>query len=264
MMATNDMSRAQMLAGRVALVTGASSGNGRAIALRFAEHGARVVLADLREEAREGGPTTLSLLESAVPGQSRFVMCDVSEPSQIEAAVEAAEELGGLDIMVNNAGILIKQPILEATEEVFDRMVSVNMRSVYFGTKAAATVMAPRHRGCIINVGSIAGLRGTGGYGAYCMTKGAVRLMTCAFADELGPLGIRVNTVSPGIMRTTMNITDDPVIGTSAGEGYLDIIPARRWGEPGEVADACLYLASDLSSYTLGANLVVDGGYMRT
>jgi NAD(P)-dependent dehydrogenase (short-subunit alcohol dehydrogenase family) len=264
MMAEAGIVGSELLAGRVALVTGASSGNGRAIARRFAEHGARVVLADLKEEAREGGPTTLSLIEAAFPGRARFVRCDVSEPQQIEAAVAVAEELGGLDVMVNNAGILLKQPILDATEDLFETMVNVNIKSVYFGTKAAARVMAPRKRGSIINIGSIAGLRGTAGYGAYCMTKGAVRLMTCAFADELGPMGIRVNTVSPGIMRTTMNITDDPLIGTSAGEGYLELIPARRWGEPEEVADTCLYLASDLSSYTLGANLVVDGGYMRT
>ena len=88
-------------------------------------------------------------------------------------------------------------------------------------------------------------------------------MLTASLADELGPLGIRVNSVNPGIMRTLMNIEDDPVIGTETGESYLDLIPARRWGEPGEVADACLFLASDLSRYVMGTSLIVDGGYLR-
>jgi NAD(P)-dependent dehydrogenase (short-subunit alcohol dehydrogenase family) len=95
------------------------------------------------------------------------------------------------------------------------------------------------------------------------MCKGAVRLLTYSLADELGPMGIRVNNVNPGIMRTQMNVQDDPVIGTETGEGYLDMIPARRWGEPSEVADACIYLASDLAKYVMGTSLVVDGGYLR-
>lgn len=255
---------AGLIEGKIALVTGAASGNGRAIARKFAEHGARLVLADLRQTPREGGASTLELIERDYPGRATFVQCDVSKPGDLEAAVAVAEQMGGLQIMVNNAGVLLKEPILDATEALFQTMVDVNVKSVYFGTKIAARAMVERKSGSIINIGSIAGLRGTGGYGAYCMTKGAVRLMTCAFADELGPLGIRVNTVSPGIMRTAMNITDDPLIGTSVGEGYLGLIPARRWGEPEEVADTCLFLASDLSGYMLGANLVVDGGYMRT
>ena len=106
-------------------------------------------------------------------------------------------------------------------------------------------------------------MRGTGGFTHYNMTKGAVRLLTYALADELGPHGIRVNNVAPGIMRTQMNVVDDPVIGTATGEGYLDMIPARRWGEPSEVADACVYLASDLATYVMGTTHIVDGGYLR-
>ena len=117
--------------------------------------------------------------------------------------------------------------------------------------------------GAIINMSSIAGLRGTGGYALYCTSKGAVKMMTHALADELGPKGIRVNALHPGIINTQMNIEDDPVIGTETGEGYLDMIPLRRWGEAEEVAKAALYLASDLSSYVSGSSLVVDGGYLR-
>lgn len=253
----------RMLEGQLAIVTGGSSGNGRAIAQRFAEHGAKVIVADLTEEAREGGTPTAEAINAITPGVAKFVRCDVTEIAELSALVDAAEDWGGLNIMVNNAGILIKQPILEATEAVFDKMVDVNVKSVYFGSQLAGRAMAKRKAGVIINMCSIAGLRGTGGFSAYNLTKGAVRLMTYSFADELGPLGIRVNNVNPGIMRTHMNIEDDPVIGTETGEGYLDMIPARRWGEPGEVADTCLYLASDLARYVMGTSLIVDGGYLR-
>jgi NAD(P)-dependent dehydrogenase (short-subunit alcohol dehydrogenase family) len=253
----------RMLNDRIAIVTGGSSGNGRAIAHRFAEHGARVIVADLDETGREGGPPTANAINETWPDAARFVRCDVSRIADLEKVVGAAEDWGGLDIMVNNAGILIKEPMLEATEEVFQRMVDVNVKSVYFGSQLAGRAMAKRKSGVIINMCSIAGMRGTGGFSAYNMCKGAVRLMTYSFADELGPLGIRVNNVNPGIMRTLMNVEDDPVIGTETGEGYLDMIPARRWGEPEEVADTCLYLASDLSRYVMGTSLIVDGGYLR-
>ena len=252
-----------MLDDRIAIITGGSSGNGRAIAHRFAENGARVIVADLQETGREGGTPTADAINADRPGRARFVRCDVTRIDELEALVEAAESWGGLDIMVNNAGILIKEPILDATEAVFHRMVDVNVKSVYFGSQIAARAMAKREAGVIINMCSIAGIRGTGGYSAYNLTKGAVRMLTFSLADELGPLGIRVNNVNPGIMRTQMNIEDDPVIGTETGEGYLDLIPARRWGEPGEVADACLFLASDLSKYVMGTSLIVDGGYLR-
>ena len=252
-----------MLDDRIAVITGGSSGNGRAIAHRFAENGARVIVADLTETGREGGTPTADAINAERPDRARFVRCDVSRIDELEALVAEAEAWGGLDIMVNNAGILIKEPILEATEAVFHRMVDVNVKSIYFGSQIAARAMARRKRGVIINMCSIAGIRGTGGYSAYNLTKGAVRMLTFSLADELGPLGIRVNNVNPGIMRTQMNIEDDPVIGTETGEGYLDLIPARRWGEPGEVADACLFLASDLSQYVMGTSLIVDGGYLR-
>jgi NAD(P)-dependent dehydrogenase (short-subunit alcohol dehydrogenase family) len=252
-----------MLKDRVAIVTGGSSGNGRAIALAFARQGARVIVADLTEAAREGGEPTAKLINDEHPGRARFERCDVSRVADLEAAVAVAEASGGLDIIVNNAGILKKESILEATEATFQRMIDVNVKSVLFGAQAAARVMVPRKRGVIINICSIAGMRGTAGYVHYNLTKGAVRLLTSSLADELGPHGIRVNSVNPGIMRTMMNVEDDPVIGTVAGTGYLDMIPARRWGEPEEVADACVYLASDMAKYVIGTSLNVDGGYLR-
>ena len=252
-----------LLENRTAIVTGAASGNGRAIALAFAREGARVILADVTETPREGGAPTVGLIAAARPGAARFVRCDVTRIADLNATVAAAEAWGGLDILVNNAGILKKEPILDATEAVFQRMIDVNVKSVLFACQAAARVMVPRRRGVILNMCSIAGMRGTGGFAHYNLTKGAVRLLTYALADELGPHGIRVNNVAPGIMRTMMNIDDDPVIGTPQGESYLPMIPARRWGTPEEVAQACVYLASDMASYVTGITHVVDGGYLR-
>lgn len=252
-----------LLEGKTAIVTGASSGNGRAIALAFAQQGARVIVADLTETPREGGEPTTATIQRDHPGQARFLRCDVTQVAELQAAVDMAEDWGGLSIMVNNAGILKKEPILDATESMFQTMIDVNVKSVFFGCQAAARAMVPRRAGVILNMCSIAGMRGTGGFAHYNLTKGAVRLLSYALADELGPHGIRVNAVAPGIMRTMMNVEDDPVIGTAQGESYLPMIPARRWGSPEEVAQACVYLASDMASYVTGITHVVDGGYLR-
>jgi NAD(P)-dependent dehydrogenase (short-subunit alcohol dehydrogenase family) len=249
-----------VLEGKVAVVTGAASGNGRAIALAFAKEGASVVIADLRQDPREGGAPTHGLIGP----KAVYVRCDVTSVADLEAAVAAADPMGGVDILVSNAGILTKQSVLEASEDEFERMMAVNVKSVYFGAQAAAKRMKTKGKGSIINLSSIAGLRGTGGYALYCATKGAVRLMTYALADELGPLGIRVNALHPGIIETQMNVADDPLIGTQAGDFYMNLIPLRRWGQPGEVADVAVFLASEQSGYMNGASLVVDGGYMRS
>lgn len=252
-----------LLEGKTAIVTGAASGNGRAIALGFARQGARVIVADLTETPREGGEPTAAAIQREHPGQARFLRCDVTQVADLQAAVDLAEDWGGLSIMVNNAGILRKEPILDATEAIFQTMIDVNVKSVFFGCQAAARAMVPRKAGVILNMCSIAGMRGTGGFAHYNLTKGAVRLLSYALADELGPHGIRVNAVAPGIMRTMMNVEDDPVIGTAQGESYLPMIPARRWGTAEEVAQSCVYLASDMASYVTGTTHVVDGGYLR-
>lgn len=252
-----------LLANKVAVVTGGASGNGRAIALAFAQEGADVVVADIREEPREGGTPTHQLIGQKTSRRALFSLCDVTNSAHLEAAMRAADTLGGVDIMVNNAGILKKQSVLDADEAEFDLIMAINVKSVYFATQAAAKRMIKKGGGSIINLSSIAGMRATGGYAMYCASKGAVRLMTHALADELGPHGVRVNALHPGIINTQMNISDDPVIGTKTGDTYLEMIPLRRWGEPEDVAKAAVYLASQLSSYVSGASLVVDGGYLR-
>lgn len=252
-----------MLDGKVAIITGASSGMGRAIALRFAQAGARVIVADLSQTPREGGASTVESINAIQPEAGIFVRCDVSRLRDLQEAIDIAEKNGGLDIMVNNAGILIKEPLLDATEDVFQRMIDVNVKSVYFGSQLAARAMARRGAGVILNMCSVAGIRGTAGLSAYNMTKGAVRLLTSSMAAELGPLGIRVNNVNPGTIHTQMTVADDPMVGVSAGERYLDMIPMRRWGAPDDVAEACLFLASDMSRYVSGTSLVVDGGYLH-
>lgn len=252
-----------LLANKVAVVTGGASGNGRAIALAFAHEGANVVVADIREEPREGGTPTHQLIGQQTSQRGLFSLCDVTNSAHLEVAMRAADTLGGVDIMVNNAGILKKQSVLDADEAEFDLIMAINVKSVYFATQAAAKRMIKKGGGSIINLSSIAGMRATGGYAMYCASKGAVRLMTHALADELGPHGVRVNALHPGIINTQMNISDDPVIGTKTGDTYLEMIPLRRWGEPEDVAKAAVYLASQLSSYVSGASLVVDGGYLR-
>ncbi len=246
-----------LLDGEVAVITGASSGNGRAIALAFARAGARaVIVADIEEEPREGGLRTVDMLRS-IGSRAEFVAVDVRVPGQIMSAVDAAERFGGVTIMVNNAGVLSSAPFLEVSIEAYDRVAEINLRGTFFGAQAAARSMVRHgHRGSIINMSSIAGLRGTAELSAYSATKGAVGALSFALASELGVHGIRVNALHPGIIRTAMTTTDLDMLSDSERRR----IPLGRFGEPDDVANACVYLACGLSSYVSGTSLVVDGG----
>ncbi|WP_049890179.1 SDR family oxidoreductase [Natronorubrum sulfidifaciens] len=249
-----------MLTDDVAVVTGGSSGNGRAIARRFAAEGADIVVADIQESPREGGEPTHELIEDETDANATFVECDVTNVDDLESAVEAAEEFGGVTVMVNNAGIFHGEEFLEVDEDDFGRMMDINVKGVFFGAQAAAKRMVEADGGRIINLSSVAGLEGSGEFVTYCGTKGAVRLLTYAMAAKLGPDGVRVNAIHPGLIETTMTTDDFPIMGTDAEEGFLQAIPSRRAGQPEDVADAALYLASDLSDYVTGESLVVDGG----
>lgn len=253
-----------LLKDNVAVVTGGSSGNGRAIARRFASEGADIVIADIQESPREGGDPTHELIEAETEARATFVECDVTNVDDLEAAVEAAEEFGGITVMVNNAGIFHGEEFLEVDEDAFDRMMDINVKGVYFGAQAAAKRMVEAGGGRIINLSSVAGLEGSGEFITYCGTKGAVRLLTYSMAAKLGPDGVRVNAIHPGLIETAMTTDDYPIMGTDAEEEFLQAIPSRRAGQPEDVADAALYLASDLSDYVNGESLVVDGGMTNT
>jgi len=243
---------------KTAMVTGAASGIGRAIALRLAEEGAAVTVADLRENPREGGTPTHELIKE-MGGRSLFTEIDVSSVDSIKKAVdETVEQFGSLDIMVNNAGIFLgARPVEEITEEDYQKVMDINVKGAYFGAKIAAGVMKKHGKGgSIINMSSIAGLFGFKHASDYSVSKGAVANLSRVLALELGPEGIRINSINPGIIQTRMTEEDEPISGT-----LTEQIPLRRDGKPEEIANVALFLASDESSYVTGHNLVADGGY---
>ncbi|MDS0300314.1 SDR family oxidoreductase [Halogeometricum sp. S1BR25-6] len=247
----------ERLQGKTALVTGGSSGNGRAIARRFAEEGARITVADVREDPRMGGEPTHELIESE-GGEAQFVHCDVSSVEDLHAAVDATvEAFGSLDVMVNNAGVERQKPLGDVTEEDYEWLMDINLKGVFFGSQAAIGVMRDQDDGgSIINMSSIGGIRGLENSSLYCTSKGGVTNLTRELAVEHGEYDVRVNALNPGFIETAMTMED----GDTAG-GILDQTPLGRAGQPEEVADAALFLASDESSFVTGHNLVMDGGF---
>jgi NAD(P)-dependent dehydrogenase (short-subunit alcohol dehydrogenase family) len=244
-----------LLADRIALITGAASGIGRATALEFAQHGAKaVVVADLRAEPREGGSTTVELLRER-GAVAEFVQVDVTSRADLQRAVDAAEQLGGLTTMVNCAGIFRREPFLSVTEDAYEQMMAVNVRGTFFGCQTAAAAMRERG-GSIVNLASVASYRGSVEHASYHASKGAVQSLTYALARELAPYGIRVNAVHPGAVDTSMLRVDDPVLPDLEAGGSF---PLGRPARPADVASAIAYLASDLASYVSGASLTVDG-----
>lgn len=240
--------------GKVVVVTGAASGLGRAMCVRFAEEGASVfVIADVLEIPREGGVPTSSLVQK-LGARSVFVRTDVSSVDQLASAVSATDPFGGVDVMINNAGIVDRKDFLDVTEVEYERLMAINVKGTFFGAQLAAKAMLGAGKtGSIINVSSVGGIHGSGTVSTYCASKGAVRLLTYALADALGPRGIRVNAIHPGLMETEMLKSD-------LGGGNQLRFPMGRKGRPSEVADAAVYLASDLASYVNGASIIVDGG----
>lgn len=245
------------LEGKAALVTGASSGNGRAIARRFAEEGASVTVADVRRDPRLGGMPTHERIADA-GGEAQFVETDVSSVAALRECVdETVDAFGSLDVMVNNAGVERQLPIVDATEEDYAWLMEINLKGVYFGSQVAIEAMQTQDvEGSIINMSSIGGLRGLENSSLYCASKGGVTNLTRELAVEQGDYGIRVNALNPGFIETAMTTED----GETA-EGILARTPLGRAGQPEEVADAALFLASDESSFVTGHNLVIDGGF---
>ena len=249
------------LDGKVVIVTGGASGFGRATALRFADEGARVVVADLDEAGAQ------AVVETIGDG-ARAVVGDVSQLDVGRHAVEVAvDELGGLDVLVNNAGIVQgdDRDTWDTSEEKWDRVLQVNLRSVFTCSKAAIPVMLGRGGGSIVNVASIAASVCTGG-AAYAASKGAILSYTRHTARELARRGVRMNAVSPGFMRTPMTTGERDGLDEAAQEervaGFAAHLPMKRMGAMDDIADAILFLASDEASYITGQELIVDGGYV--
>jgi NAD(P)-dependent dehydrogenase (short-subunit alcohol dehydrogenase family) len=255
---------ADLLSGDTAVVTGASSGNGRAIARTFAENGADVVVADIQEEPRLGGTPTHELIPEETASQAAFVNCDVSSNEDLRAAIDQADEFGGIDVMVNNAGIFAhNEDLFGVDEDEYRTMMDINAKGPYFGSQYAAEKMQESGGGNIINLSSINGDVGTRSNVVYCASKGAVRVMTYALADALGP-DIRVNAIHPGMIETAQIVEDYDHLEEEKQEERLETIPLGRQGRPEEIAKAALFLASDLASYVNAASLVVDGGVVNT
>ncbi len=253
---THDAPR-KPLAGRAALVTGAGSGFGRAISQRLAEDGARIGLADVDAAAAEATRAAIA----ADGGQALVVPTDVTDYAAVERAVAAvAATWGQLDIMVNNAGITFRERFLDLTIDAFDKVMAVNLTGVFHGVRAAGARMTRQGGGVIINMSSIREDVGGFIHTSYCASKGGVRMLTKAAAVELGPHGVRVCAIGPGVSETPL--TESLLAAPQALDEQLQRIPMGRLGQPADIADAAAFLASDDASYVTGVTLIVDGGEM--
>jgi NAD(P)-dependent dehydrogenase (short-subunit alcohol dehydrogenase family) len=252
--------------GETVVVTGASSGIGRAIATRFGEAGAAVINADVRPDPKDldaETPTHEVIAEGG--GTAEYVECDASDPEALGAVVESAREFGGVDVMVNNAAIHVGGGFLDAdvTPGEFDRLHAVNVRGVYYGTRLAARDMLDRDEpGCVLNTASISSSRAQRGNAPYESTKGAVKMLTRAAALDLGEHGIRVNAIAPGHVATEFidGLTAEQERKAREND-FIKPVPLGRVGYPTDLDDAALFLASDAAGYVTGELLHVDGGW---
>jgi len=247
------------LTGKRALITAGASGIGRATALLFAREGAAVSVVDLDEVG--GQAVVQTILDEG--GQAIFVRCDVSRATDCQRAVQqTVNKLGGLDILFNNAGIVRRATVLETTEAEWDRVMAVNVKSIFLLSKYAIPVMIRAGGGVIINTASGWGLVGGRRAVSYCASKGAVVNMTRAMALDHGQQNIRVNCICPGDTDTPMLRDEAQQLGEPEERFLAEAAqrPLQRIGRPEEIAQAVLYLASDVSSFVTGTALVVDGG----
>jgi len=248
-----------LLTGKVALVTGAAGGIGRAAALEMARAGAKVCVVDINEEQ---GEITAQLVREA-GGEAFFQPCNVTLAEDCQRVLSGViERWGKLDVLFNNAGITRRRNVIETTEQEWDQVMAVNVKSIFLMCKYAVPLMADNGGGSIINTASGWGLVGGGNAVSYCASKGAVVLLTKAMAVDHGPQNIRVNCVCPGDTDTNM-LRDEAL---QLGQPEMALVeagvdrPLQRVGQPSEIGQVVVFLASDMSSFVTGDSLVVDGG----
>ncbi len=244
----------KLLEGKTALITGASRGIGKAIALAYAKHGANVAFSDLNRD------DNMELLEkelSALGVKGKGYTSDASSLAQSEQLVEdVLAEFGGIDILVNNAGITRDGLLMRMEEKDWDIIMAVNLKSVFNLSKAVQRLMLKQRSGSIINMSSVVGVSGNGGQSNYAASKAGIIGFTKSIAKELGSRGIRCNAIAPGFIETEMTASLDDKVR----DEWIQGIPLRRGGTPDDVADVCVFLGSNLSSYITGQVLSVCGG----
>ena len=244
------------LKGKVAIVTGAASGFGAEIARLYVREGAKVAIADLNEEGAQ--KVAAEIGDAAIA-----VRCDVSDRSDVDQLIaKTTAAFGPIDIVVNNAGYTHKnQPLLDVDEKTFDRVFDVNVKAIYHMVMAITPMMRKRKSGCIINVGSTAGIRPRPGLSWYNASKGAANLLSKSLAVELAPDNIRVNVICPvmgetGMLGDFMGVPDTPENRAK----FIATIPLGRLSQPSDIANVALFLAEDSSNFLTGLELPVDGG----
>lgn len=256
------------LSGQVAIVTGGAMGIGKGIALRLAEAGANLLIVDIAP-AKEAAPTLREIRDTGA--QATYLEADLTQPASWPQVIDRAlAEYGDLHILVNNAGIFQYAPVTELPESLWDRTIDLNLKAVAFLSQLAVRAMIERqHGGRIINISSVDSLKPTGNLSHYDASKGGVRMLTRAFAKEVGRHGITVNDIAPGGVDTpgVRNMSagasaEERAAAKAQMEQFMRSLPLQRMGEPDDIGNAALFLAGKASAYMTGSTLVVDGGLL--
>ena len=257
------------LKGKVAIVTGGAMGIGKGIAKRLSEAGAKIMIVDIAEPKE--AEATISEIKSN-GGEVLYLQADLSDIKNLENIInQTVKEFGDLNILVNNAGIFSYCPVTELTEELWDKTININLKSVAFLSKLAVNKMIEKkHGGKIINISSIDSIKPSGNLSQYDSSKGGVRMLTKAFAKEVGKYGINVNDIAPGGVSTpgvakiagaNLSAEQQQAMKTQM-EQFITMLPLQRIGESEEIGNAALFLASNASNYMTGSTMVVDGGLL--
>lgn len=246
----------KLLEGKTALITGASKGIGKGIAMTYAAHGANIAFTYL-SSVEKGQALEAELAAAGI--KAKGYRSDASDFNQAQELIDAVvADFGGLDILINNAGITRDTLLMRMTEEMWDEVININLKSCFNTVKAATKTFMKQRSGSIINMSSVVGVKGNAGQANYSASKAGILGFTKSVALELGSRGIRSNAIAPGFIETEMT----QVLDEKTVQGWRDAIPLRRGGSVEDVANACVFLGSDLSAYVTGQVLNVDGGML--